>query len=112
MRPPRLGRQMVLEARERVPDGAGGFASQWVARGTLWADVRLRAGYRDFIAAVVRPRLRYRIIVRGAPIGAEARPRAEERLREGTRVFDILTVAEADPVGRYLEILAEEGIAA
>ena len=106
----RLGRRLLLEARERVPDGVGGFGTEWVARGTLWADVRLRSGFQDFIAAVARPRLRYRIIVRGAPVGSGARPRAEERLREGARVFDILTVTEFDPAGRYLEILAEEGV--
>ena len=32
------------------------------------------------------------------------------RLREGGRVFSILTVAERDVGGRYLEIVAEEGV--
>lgn len=112
MRLVRLTRRLVLEARERTPDGAGGFASAWVARGTLWAEVSLRTGHQDFVAAVARPRLRYRIIVRGAPVGAASRPQAEQRLREGSRVFDILTVGEFDPAGRYLEVLAEEGVAA
>ncbi len=108
----RLGRRLLLEARVSVPDGAGGFATEWVARGTLWAEVTARTGSQDFIAAVARPRLRYRIVVRGVPVGSDARPRAEERLREGARIFDILTVTEADPAGRYLEIIAEEGVAA
>ncbi len=112
MRGVRLGRALVLEARERVPDGAGGYETRWVVRGTLWADVRARTGREDFIAAVARPRLRYRILVRGAPVGAASRPQAEQRLREGTRVFDILTVTEFDADGRFLEILAEEGVAA
>jgi head-tail adaptor len=107
----RLTRRLVLEARERVADGAGGFASAWVARGTLWAEVTLRTGREDFVGAVARPRLRYRILVRGAPVGAPSRPQAEQRLREGERVFDILTVGEFDPAGRYLEITAEEGVA-
>ena len=42
--------------------------------------------------------------------GAPSRPRADQRLREGARVFDILTVAEHDAGGRYLEIVAEEGV--
>jgi head-tail adaptor len=48
--------------------------------------------------------------VRAAPVGAASRPRADQRLREGDRVLDILTVAEHDGSGRYLEIQAEEGV--
>ena len=57
----------------------------------------------------MRPRVACRILVRGAPAGSPSRPRADQRLREGARVFDILTVTEHDPAGRFLEIRAEEG---
>jgi SPP1 family predicted phage head-tail adaptor len=106
----RLLRRLVLEARESTPDGAGGFAVAWVPQGTLWADVSVRSGREDFLAGQARPRVRYRILVRAAPVGAASRPRTDQRLREGDRVFDILTVAEHDASGRYLEILAEEGV--
>jgi head-tail adaptor len=103
-------RRLVLEAPETVPDGAGGFAVGWVPVGTLWADVTARSGREDFTAGAVRPRTRYRIVLRAAPVGAASRPRPEQRLREGARVFDILTVAEEDVGGRYLESVAEEGV--
>jgi head-tail adaptor len=106
----RLLRRLVLEAPERAPDGAGGFATTWVPVGTLWGDVTARTSREDLIAGAERPRVRFRIVVRGAPIGADRRPRPEQRLREGGRVFSILTVAERDANGRYLEILAEEGV--
>lgn len=106
----RLLRRLVLENAETIPDGAGGFAVSWVPAGTLWADVTARTGREDFVGAAVRPRTKYRIIVHGAPVGAPSRPRPDQRLREGARVFDILTVAEHDQAGRYLEILAEEGV--
>jgi head-tail adaptor len=106
----RLLRRLVLEAPERAPDGAGGFALAWVPVGTVWADVTARASREELVAGVPRPRVRYRIVVRGAPEGAASRPRPEQRLREGGRVFSILTVAERDAGGRYLEILAEEGV--
>jgi head-tail adaptor len=35
----RLLRRLVLEGRESVADGSGGFAVTWVPLGTLWADV-------------------------------------------------------------------------
>jgi head-tail adaptor len=107
-----LVRKLVLEERESQPDGAGGHVVAWQPLGVLWADVKARSGREDFVGAVARPRVRYRILVRGAPHGAASRPRPEQRLREGARVFDILTVAEFDPAGRYLEIQAEEGVAA
>ena len=100
----------MLEAREPQPDGSGGFAVAWVPLGTLWADVAARGGREDFIGGQARPRARYRIVVRAAPVGAASRPRPEQRFREGARVFDILTVAEHDGRGAYLEILAEEGV--
>ncbi len=106
----RLLRRLVLEAPEREPDGVGGYSVTWQALGTLWADVASRTSREDFVAGQARPRVKYRILVRGAPLGSPSRPRAEQRFREGQRVFDILTVADQAPDGRYLEILAEEGV--
>jgi head-tail adaptor len=106
----RLLRRLVLESPEREPDGSGGFSTTWVPVGTLWADVTARTMREDLIAGVGRPRVKFRILVRGAPVGAPSRPRPDQRLREGGRVFSIITVAERDADGRYLEILAEEGV--
>ena len=103
-------RRLVLESAETVADGSGGFAVTWVREGTIWANVTARAGREDNVGGAGRPRVTYRIVVRGAPVGAPSRPRTDQRLREGARVFDILTVTERDGEGRYLEILAEEGV--
>lgn len=108
--PVRLLRRLVLETPETVADGAGGFEVGWLPVGTLWADVTARTGREDVIGGAARPRTTYRILVRAAPVGAASRPRPDQRLREGARVFDILTVAEQDARGRYLEIVAEEGV--
>lgn len=106
----RLSRRLILETRESAPDGSGGHAVSWRALGALWAKVSAKGGREEFVGAQATPRLRLHILVRGAPVGAPSRPRADQRFREGTRVFDILTVAEHDAEGRYLEILAEEGV--
>lgn len=105
-----LSRELVLEARESQPDGSGGHAVSWVPLGTLWADVSARTGREDFVGGQTRHRTKYRIVVRGAPAGTPSRPRPDQRFREGARVFDILSVAEADRFGRYLMIHAEEGM--
>lgn len=106
----RLLRRLVLETAERTPDGAGGFTAEWVPVGTIWADVSARTGREDLISGAERPRVRFRIVVRGAPVGTPQRPRPDQRLREGGRVFSILTVGERDQDGKYLEIVAEEGV--
>ena len=103
-----LRRRLTLEARVAVPDGSGGFEVAWEALGLVWAEVEALAGGESFAGGRPWPRQRYRIVVRGAPIGAPSRPRADQRFREGNRVLDILSVAERDGEGWFLEILAEE----
>ena len=44
MSSPRLNRKLVLEAPERVSDGAGGFSEAWVPLGVLWAEIAARTG--------------------------------------------------------------------
>jgi SPP1 family predicted phage head-tail adaptor len=109
-RPIRLSRRLTLETRASAPDGSGGQTVDWAPLGALWAEVTPRGGREEFAAGRPVARARFRILVRGAPVGAPSRPRPDQRLREGARVFAILTVAEHDPEGRFLEILAEEGV--
>lgn len=108
MRAPNPTRRLVLEAVERVPDGMGGFAETWVARGTLWADVRPGAGRELADGFRARPEVALRVLVRGAPVGAPSRPVAGERFREGTRVYPIRAVTEADARGAWLVCVCVE----
>lgn len=105
-----LSRRLTLETPERLPDGSGGFTVAWRALGTVWAEVAARTGREDFIAGQPRSRVKVRIMVRGTPVGAPSRPRPDQRFCEGARVFNILSVAEFGPRGRFLEITAEEGV--
>lgn len=109
---PRLDRQMVLEAPTQVADGGGGFSLTWVARGVLWAELLSGTGREAAGAEVRTAQVPYRITVRGAPVGSEARPKAEQRLRDGTRIFTILAVSERDPRGQYLTCFAREEVPA
>ncbi|MFN3642332.1 MAG: head-tail adaptor protein [Gemmobacter sp.] len=103
--------RLVLETLVKVPDGAGGFAAVWQPRGTLWAEMAAGAGGEAFRGEVTEGRVPWRIRVRAAPEGVPSRPRPDERLRLGTRVFVILSVGEA-PGGRYLTLFAREEVAA
>lgn len=104
----RLNRQLVLEMPARLPDGAGGFTESWMPLGKLWAHVISRTGRESAGVAAPMSRIGYKIIVRAAPVGSEARPYADQRFREGTRLFRILAVTEDDVDGRYLVCTAQE----
>lgn len=108
MSAPRLNRQLVLEAPDVLSDGAGGFVQGWLPLGIVWADVKARSGRETAQNGAPVSRMGFRIIVRGAPMGSDKRPAAQQRFREGTRVFTIEAVAEDDPEGRYLTCFAQE----
>jgi head-tail adaptor len=105
---PTLNRPMVLEAAQRVPDGAGGFTVTWQPLGTLWAHVSLRSGRESGQMGTAASVTNYRITVRGAPLSSDERPRPDQRLRDGERMFLINAVAEADARGHYLVCFATE----
>ncbi|MCX7565156.1 phage head closure protein [Sulfitobacter sp. F26169L] len=108
MSAPRLNRQLVLETPDMLSDGAGGYVKGWVPLGIMWAQVTPRSGRETAQGGAPVSRMAYRITVRGAPNGSDKRPAAEQRFREGERIFTIEAVSEADPAGRYLTCFAQE----
>lgn len=105
----RLNRRLTLEQAERQADGAGGFATVWVARGAIWADVRPGTGREqgaDFLTFATVP---YRVTVRAAPHGAPSRPVAGQRFRDGARTFRVLAVADTE-AGMYLTCFCHEEV--
>lgn len=108
----RATRPMVLEEASQAADGAGGQVINWVALGTLWCE--LRAGAASELRGEIVPegRMRFRIFLRATPQGSPQRPRPDQRLREGGRVFRILAVSEADAAGAWLVCHASEEVPA
>lgn len=104
----RLNVPLVLETPERVADGMGGFRLVWHPLGQLWAGMRAGAGGERFAEVGAKSVVTWRITVRAARAGGPRRPRPEQRLRMGTRVFRIASVAEEGPEGRYLTCIATE----
>ena len=110
MKDPRLNRALVLETPTRVADGAGGFALSWVTVGTLWGEVKPGSGSDRAGVEISLATVPYRITVRGAAVGSPARPKPEQRLRDGARIFLILAVTERDPDALYLTCFAREEV--
>ena len=105
-----LNRPLVLEGVTRSPDGAGGFNETWEVRGTLWAEVRACTGREAEGEGVSVARAAFRITVRAAPQGSPQRPEPGQRLRDGARIFPILSVTEQDAERRFLTLWAEEEV--
>ncbi|MGV8955980.1 MAG: head-tail adaptor protein [Cypionkella sp.] len=103
-----LSRKLDLEAPQMVADGAGGFSRVWVSLGQVWAEVLAGTGREAAGEEVVVASVMYRITVRAAPFGSASRPKPDQRLRDGARVFNILAVSERDAQGLYLTCTARE----
>ncbi len=107
---PNLRRRLVLETPQRVADGAGGFSETWVPLGTLWAEMSAQGGRERGAGEGPVSLVSWRIVLRAAPQGSPARPRAGQRLTEGARRFAITAVAEWGAAGRYLTVFADEEV--
>ncbi len=105
-----LNRPLVLEALERVSDGAGGNEETWAALGTLWAEVQARTGRDRAGEGGAVSATGFRVTVRAAPLGAPSRPEAGQRFRDGTRILRIEAVAERDAAARFLTCFCEEEV--
>lgn len=103
-----LKRRLVLETPTKVNDGAGGYSIAWSTVGTLYAEVVPGAGSETAGVEVSLSKVPFRITVRGAKVGSPRRPRPDQRLKDGSRIFTILAVTERDPDGRYIVCFARE----
>lgn len=109
---PRLNRLLVLEEAARSPDDGGGHRLSWQVLGQLWAEVTPGTGVERAGEFVTLASVPFRIVVRAAPVGSPARPRPDQRFRDGSRIFRILAVAEADSGQHYLTCFAREEVVA
>lgn len=98
----RPNRPMVLEQAQVLPDGAGGHALDWAALGTLWCELRPGAGRERRGEIAPEGQMLFRAYLRAVPQASVQRPRPDQRLREGARLFRILSVGEADAAGAWL----------
>ena len=97
-----LNRKLVLEEAQLLDDGHGGFNRSWIALGTLWANVVAGSGRESETQTLTVSSVPYRITVRNAPEGSDRRPKPDQRFREGSRVYRIAAVSDADRSGHYL----------
>ena len=107
-----LNRPMALEEAQIAADGAGGHVVTWTTLGTLWTELRPGGGRELRSEIAPQGQMLFRVFLRASPQGSPQRPRADQRFREGERVFRILSVSEADPLGAFLICHAREEVPA
>ncbi len=108
--PPKLDRRLDLEERALISDGAGGFEPTWTKLGTLPASVVPRTGREVEIGSKQVSQNSFKVLLRAAPDNSPARPKPDQRFREGTRIYGILGVSESAKSDLYLECWVKEGI--
>ncbi|MFD1795817.1 head-tail adaptor protein [Paracoccus aurantiacus] len=108
MSAPKLTVPLRLETKERQADGLGGHRAVWRTIGLVYAEMRSGIGRLRGAEAGPESVVGWTITLRAFPQGDPRRPIAGQRLRMGSRSFRIDAVAEADPAGRHLRVIAEE----
>lgn len=105
---PKLNRHLVLEQITQTPDGSGGYLREWAVLGAHWAQIAAGTGREASGPAAPLSRVAYRITVRAAPDGSDARPKAGQRFRGHGKIYAIHAVAQSSAGQRYLTCQATE----
>ncbi len=103
-----LRHRLTLEALTAGPDAAGGWIEAWTPIAAHYAEIRPASGSETRAGSAQAQRVTHRVTVRAAPETGAVRPRADQRFRAGSRLFDIKAVFERDGRGRLLTCLCEE----
>jgi SPP1 family predicted phage head-tail adaptor len=98
-----LNRRLTLEAPVESADGAGGVVRSYSTVGTVWAEVTAVSAARAIEAERGGARVTHRIQIRFST-GITT----THRLREGDRIFRIVSLRDRDGRKRFLSIEAEE----
>lgn len=99
--------RLLLESPVRTPDGGGGHTLAWTATGALWGEIAPGAAREAPVGHRPTARVTHRVTIRREP-GPARRPRPDQRLRLGERLFAIHAVAD-DPGGATITLWVEEG---
>lgn len=95
-----------IEVLEEITagDGMGGQTVAWDVKFTLAARIKPVSGDEKMHGQQVQATMRHRVVIRYRS-GVDT----VQRIRWGTRVFNILAVTNPDERRKYLELLCEEG---
>ena len=102
-----LRHRLIIESANPSDDGHGGQTDPWaspVTVATVWGRIAPLRGRERLRAGQLDARHSHRITIRYRDDVTAA-----QRIRSGTRIFNIRAVTDRDERGRWLDLLCEEG---
>lgn len=101
-----LRRRVTLQTETHVSDEAGGYTVGWSDVATVWVEVTPLSGQERYAARRIQAQVTHRVRMR-----YREGVTASMRIVCGGRFFNIRAVLNRSEAGRWLELLAEEGVA-
>ena len=105
----KLRHRLTIQQSRRIGDGGGGSEGSWddpIKVATVWGSVKPLSGNERLRAMQLEARVSHRITIRYRTGITTAM-----RVLFGTRLFNIRAVLNLDERNRWLDIMAEEGVA-
>ena len=102
----RKNRRVSFERPYETPDAVGDVDKAWLPVATVWASVEPLRGEERYQAQQIQATADHRIRVRWSTTLATLTPKHRAKL--GTRIFEIVSVADLTTDHRELELLATE----
>lgn len=105
MNPGKLRHRAELQSEQETPDGAGGYALNWVTERKIWCDIRAASGDEQLESMRLESPISHQITVRYA-----ADVQEKKRLFYQGIPYRIEAVYDPDKLRRRMEIVASTGI--
>jgi SPP1 family predicted phage head-tail adaptor len=102
----KMRHRIKIQSRDTTSDGAGGYSSSWDEFDEIWAYMKPASARENFKGMQIAEEKSYEFTIR-----YQSGISAGQRLKYGSRLFNIKSVLNRDERNRYLDILAEEGVA-
>ena len=100
-----LRKRLTLQSESFVADGSGGNMAEWATVAVLWGEI-LPLSSTGALSAQSDRRPTHNIRIRCCPaLGVTT----GMRLVDGSRIFSIRSIVNADERNRWLDLLTEEG---
>lgn len=103
----RLRHRVELQRATDAIDAYGDTTPTWATLATVWAAVEPISGREYFLAQQTNSEVSTRITIRAVP-GVILTPK--DRIRWGSRLFDLQAVIDRDERGRELQLLVIERV--
>ena len=98
-----LNHMIEIQRRGQARDTVGQLKETWKNAGRVWASIRPVSGREYFSASGERAEITHSIILRH---GVTVAPR--DRIKLGTRTFNVVSVLNTGERNRYLKLMSVE----